>query len=166
MKLLSICLFFLAGLFCVHALAGEVSEIELVDGSKIYGEVVSFSDGVYKVKTKGLGTIQIEESKIRVLRLKPEVVISGNVTLPGSAESASNTSEIQALQHSMLSNTNLLDMILSLQNDPDFQEILKDPVIMEAVNSGNISALISNPKFMKLLSNPKVQEIQKNVTGK
>lgn len=56
----------------------------------------------------------------------------------------------------------IMNMVLSLQNDPDFQEILKDPAIINAVNSGDTNTLISNPKFMKLLTNPKFQKIKKS----
>ena len=63
----------------------------------------------------------------------------------------------------MMSDEQLLNNILSLQNDPDVQEILNDPAIVRAVNSGNIDALISNPKFMQQLVNPKIQSITRDV---
>jgi len=54
-------------------------------------------------------------------------------------------------------------MIISLQNDPDIQELLQDQGIMEAVGSGDISTLMSNPKFRKRLENPHIQQIQRKV---
>ena len=63
----------------------------------------------------------------------------------------------------MINDKEIMNAILSLLNDPDFQKILQDPVIMNAVNSGDIDTLISNPKFMKLLGNPKIQEIKREV---
>ncbi|MBT3258019.1 MAG: hypothetical protein HN366_16415 [Deltaproteobacteria bacterium] len=52
---------------------------------------------------------------------------------------------------------------MSLQKDPKMQELLKDPVFMKAINSGDISDLMANPKFIELLNNPEIREIQKKV---
>jgi hypothetical protein len=64
----------------------------------------------------------------------------------------------------MMSDKEVVEMILSLQNDPDVQKILQDPEIMKAVNAGDMDALLSNPKFMKLLENPTIHEIREKVT--
>jgi hypothetical protein len=63
----------------------------------------------------------------------------------------------------MLRDQDIMTMIQSLQNDPEFQKILRDPEVMRAVNAGDIPALTANPEFMKLLQNSTVQEIQKKV---
>jgi hypothetical protein len=67
--------------------------------------------------------------------------------------------ESQALQQQMMSDPEIMNMIQSLQNDPDFQQILQDPEIMKAVNSGDIAALMANQKFMRLLDNKTVHDI-------
>ncbi len=150
MKHLIIALLFLLGVSIGNALAGEIKEIELKDGSVIYGEIVSFSGGVFTVRSKGIGTVKIEESKIRTIR--------------SGARDRGKQDQIQQLQQRMMSDKEVVEMILSLQNDPDVQKILQDPEIMKAVNSGDINALLSNPKFMKLLENPTIQDIRKKVT--
>jgi hypothetical protein len=61
----------------------------------------------------------------------------------------------------MMGDKEIMSMILSLVNDPEVENILKDPSIMKAVNSGDIEALLSNPKFMKFLNNPAVKDISK-----
>jgi len=53
--------------------------------------------------------------------------------------------------------------VMSLQKDPKMQELLKDPVFMKAINSGDISDLMANPKFIELLNNPEIREIQEKV---
>ena len=150
MKHITFGLLFLFGISLGSALAGEIKEIELKDGSVIYGEIVSFSGGVFTLRSKGLGTVKIEESKIRVIR-------SG--TREGGKQG-----QIQQLQKRMMSDKEVVEMILSLQNDPDVQKILQDPEIMKAVNAGDMDALLSNPKFMKLLENPTIHEIREKVT--
>ena len=60
----------------------------------------------------------------------------------------------------MLSNDELLDIILALRNDPDFQAALEDPKVLEAVNSGDINALLANQNFVKLLNNPRILTIR------
>jgi hypothetical protein len=123
--------------------------IELNDGSLLYGQIVSLKDGVYTVNTLSLGSVNIEESKIRAIRFK-------------SDEQAAKE-QIQAMKQLMLSDKEIINVIVSLKDDPDVQNILKDPALMKAINSGDLETLLSNPKFLKLLSNPKILDIKKKV---
>ena len=150
MKHLIMGLLFLFGISLVNAFGGEIKEIELKDGSVIYGEIVSFGGGTFAVRSNSFGTVEIDESKIRAIRSKVPVSGKGD--------------QIQQIQQRMMSDKEVVQMILSLQNDPDVQKILQDPEIMKAVNSGDINALLSNPKFMKLLENPTIQDIRERVT--
>jgi len=160
MKLLSVCFICLLVFTCSAVFAGNLREIELTDGSVISGEIVSFSDGAYTLKSKSLGKIQVDESRIRAIRLKSQGTPAGDIA--GPSNTAMNM-EIQAMQERMMNDKEIMNVILSLQNDPDFQEILQDPAIMDAMNSGDLDALVSNPKFMKLLGNSSVQEIVREV---
>jgi hypothetical protein len=56
-----------------------------------------------------------------------------------------------------------MQLILALQNDPDFQEVLQDESIMKAISSGDFNALMTNPKIVKLMNNSSVQEIKRRV---
>jgi len=156
MRRFLICCVIALSLVAGTARAGELREIELKDGSLITGEVVSLSNGIYTIKSDTLGTLKVEESKVKVIRLKslPQS--------PGAAQSSTG-GDVQSLQHRMMSDQEILGLIQSLQNDPEFKKLLDDPEIMKAVSAGDIAALSANPKFMKLLSNPTVQEIQKKV---
>ena len=153
--ILFILIFLSAGVY-----AGEFSEIGLIDGSTIYGEILSFNDGIYTVKSSSLGTIKVAESDIREIRVQSANTKNREYASPGNS---SISSEVQALQTFMQNDQEMMAIIFSLQNDPDFQEIIRDPGILNAVNSGDIAALISNPKFMSLLNNHKIQEIQKKL---
>ncbi|HUT69754.1 MAG TPA: hypothetical protein VMW89_03680 [Desulfatiglandales bacterium] len=139
--------------------AGELGQVELIDGSVICGEIVSSEGGIYTLKTSTLGTVRIEESSIRAIRFET----------PGNAKGKENAfrrpapeAQVHALQQLMMGDPEIIRMLLTLLNDPDVQGLLQDPSIIEAVNAGDIEALTSNQKFMKLLENPTIQDI----TGK
>ncbi len=140
-------------LLIATAAAGEIREIELRDGSVITGEVLSLSNGIYTIKSDSLGTIKLEETKIRAMRSKAPAVSAA----PGTG------SEVTAIQEKMMSNKEVMAMIESLKDDPEFKKLLQDPGVMKAVQAGDVAALTSNPQFMKLLNNPTVQDIQKKV---
>jgi hypothetical protein len=160
MRILGAGLLFLLGVLCGSVFAGEVREIELNDGSVICGEIVSFSNGVYTLKSGSLGTIRINESEIRLIHFKSHDTTK--VDPVGPSRSASST-DVEALQELMMGDERIMNKILSLQNDPGFQEILQDPAIMNAINSGDINTLLSKPKFMKLLNNPTLREIEREI---
>ena len=58
----------LMGLGLVGAAAGELSRIDLRDGSIMSGEVVDFTDGRYLVESPALGRVSIDQSQIRTLQ--------------------------------------------------------------------------------------------------
>jgi hypothetical protein len=131
--------------------AAETRKIELTDGSVITGEVISLSGGIYTVRSATLGTLRIEASKIRVIRLQ------------GSAAPRDAGGQVKSLEDKMLGDSEIMYAIRALQNDPDLQKILQDPEIMKAVQTGDIVALMRNPEFMKLLNKQAVQDIKKKL---
>lgn len=136
------------------------TRLELIDGSVLSGEIISFKDGVYTVRSPSLGTITIEESQILTIRLEPAETAVGQ---RGLSKNTSVDQALKVLQQSILSDQQVMQMILSLQNDPDIQELLQDAVIMEAVRSGDVNTLMSSPTFRKILEKPDVRKIQKKV---
>ena len=135
------------------ATAAGMQEIVLTDGTIVTGEIVSLTGGVYTVRSATLGTLRIEESNIRTIRLKDSV---GSSTHTGG--------EVMSLQNKMMSDGEIMNMIQGLQNDPEFQEILQDPELMKAVEAGDITTLVANPKFMRLLNNQAVKDIKNKTT--
>jgi hypothetical protein len=88
-------------------------------------------------------------------------VLAGIVTTGQAQQSGVDTKEeIQTLQKQMMSDQGIMNMIQSLQNDPDFQQVLQDPEIMKAISSGDITTLMANPKFMRILDNKTVHDIE------
>lgn len=149
---------FLFGVIISTVSAGEIGEVELIDGSVIRGEIISSEGDIYTLKSDTLGTVKIEESKIRAIRFKPSFEANAK-----KRDTVPNAAEAQVLQQLIMGDQEILRMILSLLNDPDIQGILEDPSIIEAVNRGDIEALSSNPKFMKLLNNPAIQDITRKM---
>jgi hypothetical protein len=134
-------------LYVQIAAAGGTQVIELTDGSAITGEVVSLANGVYTIKSDSLGTVKLEASKILTIRAK------------SSGANAVPSQDVKALTEKMLSDKEIMTLIRSLQNDPDFKKALEDPAILKAISEGDVSALTANPQFMKLLNNAVVKEI-------
>ena len=137
----------------VHA--EELQEIVLIDGSVIVGELVSLTNGIYTIKTATLGDLKVEDARVKTIRNK-----SGRMAEPVKS---SGQQEILAIQQKMLADESIMQLILVLQNDPGFQDILQDESIMKAISSGDFNALMTNPKIVKLMNNSSVQEIKRKV---
>ena len=161
MKRILACLVAVATVWGSSVTAGSMNTIELKDGSVISGEVVSFTDGVYTIDTPSLGTVRIGEEKIRTIGVAADRP-AGSGASSGPAGSI-EVETVKALTFKALADGTIMKMILSLKDNPDFQKILNDPSIMDAVHSGDRGALMSNPQFMKLLTNPTVKEIGKRL---
>lgn len=144
---------FLSALLAVTSSAGEIKEIELTDGSVITGEVLSLNSGVYIIKTSSLGTLKIDDAKVRAIRPRST----------SSSRPSGQNSDVKSLQDKMMNDQEVMSMIQSLKDDPQFNKILEDPEIMNAVSSGDTAALMANPKFLQLLHNPTVRDIQQKV---
>ncbi len=158
LRYLVFCVFILSLLMGTVA-GGELCEMELHDGSTLSGEITAFQNGIYTLNSKSLGTVEVRESQIRTIRMN-----KAKGTAEGKAETGHNLMDAHAgisdLQTQMMNNEEVMDIIRSLQHDPDFQKLLEDPDVVKAVNSGDIASLLANPQFMKLLQNPAVQEIK------
>ena len=160
MKQMPIVTILFLAMICSIAQAAERGEIELIDGSLIYGEIVSLDQGVYTILSDSMGRLKIGESKIRAIRFPSS---TGNRDTRDNIKQKPGDvgPEIQALQKSLLNDEDILTTILSLQEDPKVQEVLNDPDVMNAVLAGDVQSLMSNPKFLELLNHPKMQEILK-----
>ncbi|HBD08438.1 MAG TPA: hypothetical protein DCZ69_09260 [Syntrophobacteraceae bacterium] len=145
------------------AFSGEISEVELKDGSIVRGEVLSLNDLHCTLRSDSLGTVDIERSRIRAIRMK------GSQEAPTASSGGTQgliKDQVAALQEHMVSDQSSLDSITALQDDPDVREVLEDPDLMKAVASGDMAALSANPKFMKLLEKPGLQNIGKGTLQK
>ena len=138
--------------FSFSAFPAENREIVLKDGSVISGEILSFDGTNYKIKSHSLGTVEISNEEIKVIR-------AASQTKSMDKQTSISRQNISSLQKQMLSNQDIMALINSLQNDPQVQGILADPQLMQAISSGDIQTLMNNPKFKKFLNNPTIKQI-------
>ncbi|MFT5700208.1 MAG: hypothetical protein ACI8ZB_003079 [Desulforhopalus sp.] len=135
--------------------AGEVREIVLNDNSVIVGELVSVNNGIYTIKTTSLGILEVAEERVMNIGNR-----SGSIA--GKSVDA-DLQEMGAIKQKMIGDSSIMQTILGLEDDSDFQDILQDESIMKAINSGDYGALLTNPKLIKLMEKSSVQEIKKNL---
>jgi hypothetical protein len=160
MNSIRICIILLFIAFCCNAVAGEVMDFELKDGSVIHGRLESFVNGRYTIKTKSLGTMTINESKVKVIRMGDRTQTSEEAAKPAAAPAGA---DVQGMVTKMQGNDDIMALINTLKDDPEMQAVINDPQVLKAISAGDYSALMANPKFMELLNNPKVLEIQKKM---
>lgn len=159
MKKILLCSIFLLGL-SVTAYCGQ--RIELIDGNVIHANVISFMNGIYTLDAGSLGQIKIDASKIKTITMVKQNSIpeSNTQNLP---DASSTQSETARLKDKIASNPEMMGLVAEMARDPQFQELVQDPAIAEALRTQNMNALMSNPKFMAILNDPKIQEIQNKV---
>ncbi|MCG6553258.1 MAG: hypothetical protein L7F77_13140 [Candidatus Magnetominusculus sp. LBB02] len=140
--------------------AAELRYFQLNDGSVITGEIVSYSNGVYTVKTAALGTITIKDSQVSSVSSRPASSGKGS----GKSNSGQDvSSQVKALEQKAMSDDKIMAIITALATDPEFQAVIQDPAIMNAITNNDVNALSNNPKFTALLNHPKVREIEKRL---
>lgn len=160
MKSIRILVILLVVALCGNAAAGEVMDFVLKDGSVIHGRLESFVNGRYTIKSKTLGTVTINENKVKVIRMGDGAGESANQAGPSATPSGA---DVQGMVTKMQGNDEIMALIDKLKDDPEMQAVINDPQVLQAISAGDFSALMANPKFMELLNNPKVREIQKKM---
>jgi hypothetical protein len=81
-----------------------------------------------------------------------------------SAPQQNEANPVGALQERMEARLDVMDAVRQLQSDPAFQDILGDPEIRKALESGDMAALLANPKINDLTSHPAVQDITRKLS--
>jgi hypothetical protein len=149
-------------LFCLFValpvVAAGARVVELYDGSTITGRIVSLDNGVYTIESNSLGRLRLDAAKIRAIRAPG---YGG-----GERGRTAGGMELGALQNRMVGNPTVMGQIMALQNDPQILELLADPEIVRAVQSGDLDALSRNPKFLELMQNSRVRAIQGEMLGR
>ena len=137
--------------------AGVVSQIKLVDGSVIQAEIISFSNGVYKLRSELLGTLSIAEDRVQSIRPNKSQTPGMLEKLESSDPSVGK--KVQGLQQKLTSDPKTMEMLLDLGNDPSMIGVLNDKDLMRAIQQGNLSTVIKNPKIQKLMKSKTVGDV-------
>lgn len=154
---MSIKLILLGILLCLSssAFADEIV-LKLKDGSLVRGELISFSDGTYTLKSPSLGVLKIKSESVGSMESSNNVVSNG-----GAGSNVQN--KLTDIKTRLTQDKDAMSMIMSLQNSPDIQAILSDAEIMQAIQTMNIEALENNPKIKRLMDNAQMKAIQQRV---
>ena len=88
--------------------AGVRSQVQLLDGTLIQAEIISFSNGVYKLRSESLGTISVAEDRVQSI-LPNKSQISGT---PAQLETADPPvgQKVQGLQQKLTSDPKTMKM--------------------------------------------------------
>ena len=137
--------------------AGVVSQIKLLDGSVIQAEIISFSNGVYKLRSEMLGTLSIAEDRVQSIR--PNKSQTPEMLEKLETSNLSVGKKVQGLQQKLTSDPKTMEMLLDLGNDPSMIGVLNDKDLMRAIQQGNLSTVIKNPKIQKLMKSKAVGDV-------
>jgi len=138
--------------------------IELKDGSRLSGQILSMNDGVYSVYSESVGVLKIPQSKVRAIH-EDNPSLSGVGGNSKASTKAANISqrEVHDIQKRILSDEHLQKSILSLRSDPQIQAILKDEELLNAIQAQDFEALSNNPKIIELMNNPSIGVIRQQL---
>lgn len=140
--------------------AVSADTITLNDGSKLQGEVVALTGGVYTIRTRTMGEVRINAGAVTNIRSGAP---SAAANVGGAATTALSADAIRGLQSSMTQNPGMLGKIMQLQSDPQMQAILNDPEVMRAVQNFDLETLQNHPKIRALMNNRQVREIRQEM---
>lgn len=150
--------FLLVMYFISIAWASGLNRFELMDGSVIQGEILSFTQGVYRINSDALGTISLPEEKIRAIKpAQNSDSKAGNSNQP--KEPTDGAQKIDRMQGRMLSDPETVRLIEELQNNPSVQSILQDEELMQAISQGNLNRVSEDPKIKALMKDKTVGKI-------
>ena len=141
-------------LVCTVPVAAETATIELTDGSKLRGELLSLKGGAYEIKTQTLGILKIPQEDIALVSYKT----AATTTQAPSAASAESAG-VASLQQELVGNPETLSLIMGLGNDPAIQAVVADPEIQAAIARGDFDMLMKHPKIQKMMRHPTVRQI-------
>jgi len=149
LKTVVFCLFFLA--LSTAAYCGQLNRIELADGTVINGELTSYANGVYTIRSSGLGEIKVEASNV------------SKIETLSSPLMGTSPLQVQDYKQKLMSDPGNAAVISGLGSDSRIQELAQDPQIIKASETGDIQELMKNEKFMSIVNDPRIQEEIKKI---
>jgi hypothetical protein len=159
--------FVLSAVFFIPQGFAETKTITLKDGSVIKGELVSFTNGTYTVKTANLGDLQLPESNVVSVASASFAPVqqAPQQAMPTQAPMGAGnfSSQVSAMQNQIMANPNSMAAIQAMAEDPEIMAMLSDPAFVQqltaAMQGQNVEAVASDPRIQKLMANPKMQAL-------
>jgi len=138
------------GLSLADPLPEPRDRLVLDDGSVVAGELLAFDGDTYTFRSDSLGTLELDAERVARLYTR-----SNDAAVAGEASGFLPPPAI-ALGDGDSSNDPLgpLDLLLNLQQDPQFRVIVEDMLALSALASGDTGAALNNPKLIKLFDDP------------
>lgn len=136
--------------------------ITLKDGSVIKGELVSFENGTYTLRTENLGQLQLPEAN--VVSLSNDAA-TAPLAQPGqqAGPDPNFSNKVSAMQNQIMGNPQAMQAVQAMAEDPEIAAMISDPAFVQqltaAVSNDNMDSVADNPKIQKLMSNPKMQAL-------
>ena len=135
------------------ARAGGPVTLELTDGSVVTGELLGINGGSYQVRSPSLGTLRVDQADVRVMR-------RGRAAAAGVSTA---TADIEAMQRRLVTDPDIMAMIMALRDDPELTAALADPALLQAVTTGDLDAVRGNERFRELMEHPGIHAIIERV---
>lgn len=158
-QILLICALALLTLSSTPILADTDQIITLKDGSKIKGEVVSLSSGIYSVHSPTLGEIKVNASDIAAIANNTN---APQQSAPDSVQTQNDTSinqRIKSAQDQLLNDPQMMGELMEIMKDAELEPLLSDPGLVNKVLSNDIKAIEADPKAQELIKNPKMRAL-------
>ena len=172
--LFSLSIIVFCGLFSLPAQAQDTSQttaadqsiqtINLKDGTALKGHLSKVRNGFYTIETKHMGNVTIHEADLLSITLgatpAPQSTQTGSsdqAPFPGG--SLQLPGQMGQMGQQLMSDPEIMGSVMSLMEDPEIMELLKDPSLMQAVMTMDPEKIQNNPAVQKLLQNPRMQAI-------
>jgi len=161
--------------------AQSVATVTLRDGTLLKGRVSSLQNGLIRLETRQLGTLNVPVSSVQSIVYSNSGAGSGNgrgrrlngagrrstsmggTTGRGNGRTQINGADLQGLMQFIAASPELMQSVTALQEDPEIQAVVRDPAIQRAVQSGNLMQLMKNPKILSLLRNRKLKALSQRI---
>jgi hypothetical protein len=150
-------------LFLISLSAPAASQIELIDGTIIHGDLISLTNGRFTIRSTTLGHIRVPESKIKTIRPGGSGAVHGAPQV-NTATPTLERYDFQAIQKQITSSPELMQMVYGMMSDPELQAAMNDPQLVQLVMSGDMEALQRDPRIRHLMTKPSIRAMMKKMS--
>ncbi|NLI79259.1 MAG: hypothetical protein GX442_22795 [Candidatus Riflebacteria bacterium] len=158
--------------------------IQLKDQTVIRGQVVEMTNNTYRIKTPSLGEVKIPADQVMSIvnesvappagapvpaAPRAPAIREGHRPTPAPAarppatgrtdDLGSQQKEVNTRVQSMMMDGGFLNKVTGLGDSSEMQDILGDPEVMNAIQSGDYEYLMKNEKMQRLMDSQDIQDL-------